>query len=422
MAESMIGIVLDVSNSMESAYALDGSHDASVERTHAILTTITNILKREFEAVHPRRQESVFASIFGLRKSVGTCDLFAMLEHLKRVREEGDIDIPEDGYEAISDLATKHGSPRAIEWIREQLSREEAATLYRGLRFDPDLIPEMIRLFPTEITRTAVDGGSRALSTVTDITDTTDTMKRLLSVKLQSRVNNVEEKVSKASQDKAQSPIAYWYVNAKRIIEAFSSGKLVEDVLGRMEHPKARPVQEVATLLDDLLQVELPSAPSSSLHDRIRELLKPIKPYILGLTPMCKALKDATDVFKETTRTRILFILSDGDSTDGDPQEIAQQLHQLDVIIVTCFLTSNRIDNPRRLLYKADPKWRGRNGRQVLFEMSSTMKNTHTPISYLIDANWELPSAGESRLFVQANSLDVVNEFCEIVVSKLISN
>ena len=47
------------------------------------------------------------------------------------------------------------------------------------------------------------------------------------------------------------------------------------------------------------------------------------------------------------------------------------------------------------------------------------MKNTHTPISYLVDANWELPPSGASRLFIQANSLDVVNEFCRIVVSQL---
>ena len=51
--------------------------------------------------------------------------------------------------------------------------------------------------------------------------------------------------------------------------------------------------------------------------------------------------------------------------------------------------------------------------------MSSTLKNTHTPISYLVDANWELPPSGRSRLFIQANSLDVVNEFCKIVVSQM---
>jgi hypothetical protein len=47
------------------------------------------------------------------------------------------------------------------------------------------------------------------------------------------------------------------------------------------------------------------------------------------------------------------------------------------------------------------------------------MKNTHTPISYLVDAEWKLPLSGESRLFIQANSLDVVDEFCSIVVSQL---
>jgi hypothetical protein len=51
--------------------------------------------------------------------------------------------------------------------------------------------------------------------------------------------------------------------------------------------------------------------------------------------------------------------------------------------------------------------------------MSSTMKNIHTPISYLVDVGWELPPDGESRLFIQANSLDVVNEFCRIVISQM---
>ena len=47
------------------------------------------------------------------------------------------------------------------------------------------------------------------------------------------------------------------------------------------------------------------------------------------------------------------------------------------------------------------------------------MHNTDTPVTYLVDAGWELPLSGESRLFIQANSLDMVNEFCRIVVSQL---
>lgn len=133
---------------------------------------------------------------------------------------------------------------------------------------------------------------------------------------------------------------------------------------------------------------------------------------------MCRALTDAEAVFNETTTNpKVLFVLSDGQSTDRDPRPIAERLRGSDVTIVTCFLTSENIDNPRCLF---DPKRMFLDrGKQVLFEMSSTMKNTHTPISYLTDANWELPPSGESRLFVQANSVDVVNEFCKIVVSQM---
>ena len=47
------------------------------------------------------------------------------------------------------------------------------------------------------------------------------------------------------------------------------------------------------------------------------------------------------------------------------------------------------------------------------------MANTRAPITYLIDYGWRLPSSGESHLFVRANSLDVVEEFCKVVISQL---
>ena len=44
-------------------------------------------------------------------------------------------------------------------------------------------------------------------------------------------------------------------------------------------------------------------------------------------------------------------------SGDGDPLPIAQQLHQSNVTIITCFLTSNPITQRKRLLYTKDPEW-----------------------------------------------------------------
>ena len=176
-------------------------------------------------------------------------------------------------------------------------------------------------------------------------------------------------------------------------------------------------------MLDDLLQRSSSTSSSSSSKDRIREIIESIKPIILGRTPMCKALSEAEHVFKEAAGTdeKVLFILSDGKSTDDeDPLPIAQRLRSAGVTIATCYITSYEVQNPKCLLDPRDyTKFEHDSGQQVLMRMSSTMKNTHTPVSYLVDANWELPPSGESCLFVEANSLEVVNTFCRTVVSQL---
>ena len=68
----MFGVLLDVSGSMRSAYSLDTSHDASVERTHAIFTSISNIAKQE--VARHERQEKIFVSAFGLSGETDRCD------------------------------------------------------------------------------------------------------------------------------------------------------------------------------------------------------------------------------------------------------------------------------------------------------------------------------------------------------------
>ena len=213
------------------------------------------------------------------------------------------------------------------------------------------------------------------------------------------------------------------YNFAKEVIEK-EIKKKIEHTLQQNPCPIPRSVKSVSETLDKLLSNrETSSEPSpseqpESLHNRIEKLLDPIKPYILGGTPMCRALSQAENVFETTeTKQKVLLIVTDGDSADGDPRPLAKTLRDKDVTIATCFLTSDDIDKPKCLY---DPREQFlSSGKQTLFEMSSSMKNTHTPISYLVDAGWELPLSGESCLFIQANSLDVVNEFCKIVVSQL---
>ena len=395
MEEALFGVLLDVSGSMRDAYALDRSSDASVERTHAIFTTIMNIVKRD--VVHRHRQEYVFACAFGLNRGrIQTCDLISL------------FDGPKDGHRALINLAKEHRAPNAEPWIKDHLSQFESRVIYVGLCQDRHLIPRLIQLLPPHEQTESVEAWRKRASQL-------DSFGSFFSNLFGwGPINYMTEKVNARVSASVSESEAYKFAQ-----------EIIDSTLQRKPNPKE--VQQVSEKLDNLLNASSSTVSSSrsaseqsssSLHDRIHELLEQIRPFIFGGTPMCMALSDAQAIFQKTNANRkVLFILSDGESGDGNPYPIAQRLYKLGVTIVTCFLTSDHIENPRCLLYEADPNWK--DGRRALFEMSSIMKNTHTPISYLVDANWQLPPSGESRLFVQANSLDVVNEFCKIVVSQM---
>ena len=284
-------------------------------------------------------------------------------------------------------MAEKHDAGHVEKWIRKYLSEYEANILYHALKDDRKLTQEMISLIPYSVTTGAVSGIDFIGKVFVPSTNFEE-----------QRVHN-----SKA------------YKRAKEII----SNKIASKLIQLDEHLTPRPVKEVSELFDRLLKKKPDnSASSASLHDEIQKLIEAIKPYIYGGTPMCSSLDDAENTFQQATTTgpKVLFILSDGEAGDGDPRIIAERLRTSDVTIVTCFLTSEAIESRR--LYNPDHCF-NLQGKQRLFEMSSIMPNTHVPVHYLVDAGWELPSCGESRLFVQANSLDVVNELCETVVSQM---
>ena len=106
--------------------------------------------------------------------------------------------------------------------------------------------------------------------------------------------------------------------------------------------------------MDDLLKKRKPVRPDDSTQDQIQELIDAIEPYIYGGTPMREAMQNALSIFKQADQdvSKVLFILSDGESTDGNPLPIAEHLRALGVQIVTCYLTADHIKNPKRLLPK----------------------------------------------------------------------
>ena len=219
-----------------------------------------------------------------------------------------------------------------------------------------------------------------------------------------------------------------------------------------VQKPKIWPVEEISDLLDKILKkknirtsselvysgrrpVSFPYEPPQGLQTvsswessaEVKDLFDYLTPFIFGVTPMFESLSHAKDIFYQNqgkTNEMVLFILSDGVSTDGDPLPIAEDLRTLGVTVVTCFLTDDNIDKDmcKRLMDKNTFNSQGNEGATVLFEMSSSMHNTKAPVSYFVDAGWKLPTSGESNLYFQANSLDLVNDFCKIVSANMKNN
>ena len=383
----MFGVLLDVSSSMRQAYALNISHDASVQKTHAVFSTVANIIKRELHQYS--RQELIFASVFGLKGSTTTCDLIRLLEILRKYRQEKD---------PLVEMAEQLNAPHMEKWIREHLTEMEAAILCHRLRSDK----------------------SEDKSLISGLLESSEFKEIVTTRKVHS--------CPKAYYSFARKIISDSFVPEPQPKSVQHVSELFDELLHRQESAQPCSAEEssrdiITPLVTAMGDVSFsPASNDDSLRNRIKEIVKAIAPYIYGKSKMHKAMKYAMSAFKGAQKDdpKVLFILSNGKLADGNPSVIiAKKLRTLGVKIVTCFLTSDTVENPRCLLDTLDPSWEQDDGRAVLFNMSSTMLNAHTPLSFLVDLNWQLPSSGESRLFFQANSQDVVNQLCQVVVSQL---
>ena len=432
----MFGVLFDVSGSMKQSFAAhydkrDALTDANVKRSHGIVTTLNNIVNQEITTYE--RKDLVFVSAFGLDpskcKGIDTCDFVSMLEERNTLQEidkrmhRWEKEYPYNGHRILIKFARSKNAKHAVPWIRKKLKQEEAGILWEVLKDDEKLTKTLIDLIPPEgtyentkiasnaSTGTSFSGGILAAVSIIAAPFTLGLSLALVGVGTAAAAGGsaARQSINSAVDNHEALKLARSTVEDKIRKEI-----KLETILKKLQRLKPHSAQHVSNLLDTVLK-ENKEASSSRVH----EIIDSIKPYIYGRTPMVKALMEAKKIFDSSTEInpKVLFILSDGDATDGDPVFIPQELQSSNVIVVTCYFTSQPIPNPKCLVDKEDASWD--KGAHALYRMSSTMANTRAPITHLVDYGWRLPSSGESRLFVRASSLDVVEEFCKVAVSQL---
>lgn len=156
-SETMFGVLVDVSGSMKSAYALDRStatHQVSVEGTHAVFTSVLSVVKRTVE--RRGRQDSIFVGAFGLQnlqvgsESIDTCDLLFLLDSVDSLKV--------DGHRELTRLAYEHNCQHANQWICKHLTKFEACILYSVLQTNRGLTRQLVNKIPSNLEVQAASG------------------------------------------------------------------------------------------------------------------------------------------------------------------------------------------------------------------------------------------------------------------------
>lgn len=110
--------------------------------------------------------------------------------------------------------------------------------------------------------------------------------------------------------------------------------------------------------------------------------------------------------------SEILFIISDGESTDGEPIAEIAALRRAGTTIVSCYIGPGDVmERVRSLPAAASPSWDP--GAQQLFKFASLVpRGRHR--DYLQEKGWRIPD--RARLFIQANHSDVLSEVAELLL------
>ena len=415
------GAVLDFSGSMRAAWRGAGNE---VRLTESLFDTLNSLVEvgREEARKPDSGRINIFASAVGVHQLPGrpdqdTCDLLSLVEAAEDLLARRDYTLDE-----MVNFAKEFGEKGVAGewWIRKYVKPDEVTPLMRYVVAHREDAKRLVNALPGTMVTLAAKA-AQAASRLVPLPPTMST-QYWSALTAYSACSGAPAIVDSGTAS-APNPVAEIvnheafrmkneFIGRQRDIDRRGDGNAVDAIT---ERPIPRHVADLSSKLRSQLTSE-----------QARRVVKLLEPFVYGSTPLAKALGHARDVFRASTCTeKVLFILSDGIASDNvnGAVDLAREMQAMGVRIVTCYLTTQRIDNPRRLHYAPpeDDAWSP--GARALFDMASpAMRNVELPVSLAVLAGWEVPGEGECRLFLRANNLEVVNDFNGIMQTAFVRN
>ena len=396
-SNALVGCLLDVSGSMRQPFETGRSDERAIDRFHVVLSAALKIARQE-ERMNSKSK--MFVGAFGLDQGAGypsTVDLCGIAEALL----DGADTNGRSGHELLIGIANESNLAHISEYIRTKLTDNEARILAACLRRHPERISEFIDAIPSaeelensrSRSRQATGGGSAILFVAGTIAGGPAVGGILADVGLLGGRVGAE-----VYEDRAVESSEGFQLARRMCKEWFQD----------FQDFTPRTVSAVVHLLQELEGRH--AGPQTDLSGTIEE-------FIYGKTPLCDALNRSLRVFREHRDfdERVLVLLSDGCGTDGDPNQIASELHSENVTVAGMYLTNDR-NIAQRVLYDQPVKsWS--QGQRTLFDIASKISAAKHPIPVLMSVGWQAPSSGEVALYASVCTDTAVEEFCSLLIS-----
>ena len=188
------------------------------------------------------------------------------------------------------------------------------------------------------------------------------------------------------------------------------------DLVGSYILAEVGPTDKVVYCAKDASEILRGSVGQQELtDDRTNEIYDEVKPFIYGgCTPLIESLRQAVNLFRDNSDTqyKLLFVLSDGQPTDGNDPPL-NELTDLGVNVVSCYITRRPIEEPRRLY--SNLNWEWEDAAKFMFNRSSVVRADKIPRTLFVKKGWKIDiDRNETHLFFQINHPDLIDEVCDL--------
>ena len=142
-----------------------------------------------------------------------------------------------------------------------------------------------------------------------------------------------------------------------------------------------------------------------------------ISKKIYGNTPLKAVTQKAFSIFSESKNQyerKVLLIITDGDSTDGDPTDfVKQQSLNNEIYIIGCYISTKYCTE--NTFYDEKSFNLNEEGAKKLFKMCSNIAYKNPLFRFFLKLGWVMPQSGECKLFIALNNSKTLDKFVSLI-------